>query len=474
VVRGLQGYLARHNLAVVYTEMGDFARAEAQWRLALAERPHYRPGWHGLGDSLLAQGKLDEAEAVARQLQGDPRLRAWGLVLEGQTAAARGQTARARQLLEQAVSAYPADERALHALCRVLFEQGRPAEAEGPLRRLLALCPRDGSVYHNLGASLMQQARFAEATAAYRASLEHRPGSAPTCLCLGHACWAAGQMAEATHAWSKALRLDPGCREAEQAIRQAQGSNGPQRPPGGSVQVTPYRLTLGQHTWMIPLATRGPVDRAIVRELWQGDAYGVKALAQPPATVVDIGAHIGAFSILAAEAWPGARVIACEADPDNCALLHQNLNGHHNVEAVQAAIVGEDVTEAEFHQVADKAAHNSGGGSCARHEPWTVTTRVAAMSAPRLWREKSLQACDLLKLDCEGCEVPVLRSLAQAGLLAGVRLIVGEWHAPDGSHSAREEVQRQLQALLAPTHEVAFSPEKQGREGRFTARRRAA
>jgi FkbM family methyltransferase len=474
VVRGLQGYLARHNLAVALTDLGEPYHAQEQWRLVVAEVPHYRPGWRGLGESLFTQRRLDEAERLARRLLGDPRLRVEGWLLLGRVATVRGDLVGAGTAFEEAARECPGDETALHALCRFLFEHGRPAEAEGPLLELLRLHPEDGASHHNLGTVYMQMGRLEDAVTAYQASLQHRPASVPTLLCLGHALRACGQTDTAARAWEEVLRLDPGHDEARRCLHEARDFPHRQPPQASSVQKATYQLQLGGRTIGIPFTTRGPVDRAILGEVWERDAYGVKELPEPPATVVDVGAHIGAFSVLAAEAWPQARVLALEADPENFALLRQNLNGHRNVEALQAALVGDDVKEVEFHAVLDKAAHNSGGGSCVRHEPWSVLTRVPALSALRLWQEQRLSACDLLKLDCEGAEVPVLRALAGAGHLKRVRLIVGEWHAHDGRDESRTQVQDELHAVLAPTHEVVFGPRQGGREGRFTARLRAA
>src|SRR5262249_34852855 len=56
VVQGLQGYLTRHNLAIVFEELGDLRRAEEQWRLALEEMPRYRLAWRGLAEVLMRQG----------------------------------------------------------------------------------------------------------------------------------------------------------------------------------------------------------------------------------------------------------------------------------------------------------------------------------------------------------------------------------------------------------------------------------
>src|SRR5258707_555735 len=106
---------------------------------------------------------------------------------------------------------------------------------------------------------------------------------------------------------------------------------------------------------------------------------------------------------LAATLWPGCRLIACECNPDNVALLKRNLlqadketgrGGDKetlaNARIVEAAIVGEEVSEVEFHAVADKAGRNSGGGSCFLREPGSQAMRVPALSIRKLWREEHI------------------------------------------------------------------------------------
>ena len=55
--------------------------------------------------------------------------------------------------------------------------------------------------------------------------------------------------------------------------------------------------------------------------------------------VIDIGAHIGYYSLLAASTKPTARVVAVEASPHNAATLRDNahINGCERVEVISAA-----------------------------------------------------------------------------------------------------------------------------------------
>ncbi|MBI3464556.1 MAG: glycosyltransferase [Planctomycetes bacterium] len=80
VERGIKGYLTRHNLAVIYADMGDLASAEQQWRLALAEMPSFEPAKQGLHDivreSAAATCAVSLSACVTNRisLTGSPRL----------------------------------------------------------------------------------------------------------------------------------------------------------------------------------------------------------------------------------------------------------------------------------------------------------------------------------------------------------------------------------------------------------------
>jgi tetratricopeptide (TPR) repeat protein len=219
--RGVTGYKARHNLAVVYTDMGELGEAERRWREVVREVPAYRHGWRGLGDCLLRQGRHGEAGELAARLAGDGRLRVEGLMLTARVAEARGDPTEARGAWGAATAAGPDDLDALRGSCQFCFEHGPADEAERLLRDLARREPGDASVHHNLGTLLLQTKRYAPAVESFRESLRLRPAAAATYLHLGYALKGGGRSGEAVRAWQEVLRLEPGHPAAREEIRHA-------------------------------------------------------------------------------------------------------------------------------------------------------------------------------------------------------------------------------------------------------------
>src|SRR5262249_35837549 len=70
---GMGGYLARHELAIVYLKQGRWRDAETQWQTVLTDRPDFSAARVGLGEVFLAQGRWDELEQVLRHLESEPK-----------------------------------------------------------------------------------------------------------------------------------------------------------------------------------------------------------------------------------------------------------------------------------------------------------------------------------------------------------------------------------------------------------------
>ena len=121
----------------------------------------------------------------------------------------------------------------------------------------------------------------------------------------------------------------------------------------------------------------------------------------PQPRILDCGANIGLASLYFKRQFPDARITAFEADPSLAALCRRNLarNGVDDVE-VRGAALWTSAGTVEF------VCEGSDSGAIAVLEP-SVSGASTRVPAERLydWLNESV---DLLKLDIEGAEVPVL------------------------------------------------------------------
>lgn len=189
-------------------------------------------------------------------------------------------------------------------------------------------------------------------------------------------------------------------------------------PPAGTTTVS-LRQSQARFT------VRGATDVWSVKETWLDrfyERYGFTI--EPGWTVVDIGAGIGEFTLLAASA--GARAVAFEPSPASFSLLRRNLeaNGAGNVVATHAAVTGRTGTT-RIAVEGDPLTARAGEGS---------GVQVRALSLQDALAEVSMRAVDMLKIDCEGAEYDILMAATPA-LFARVRRIVMEVHDLDDDHT---------------------------------------
>lgn len=131
----------------------------------------------------------------------------------------------------------------------------------------------------------------------------------------------------------------------------------------------------------------------------------------PRGTVIDAGAHVGLFSLIAAQ--HAERVIALEPDPRNYATLRANTAQAVNVMCLNAALWSADGTV-----TFDSTDATTRGAVRARG-----AHRVAARSLDSLIAEYG--PIDLLKIDIEGGE---LAAIPASKRLGEIRAVVGELH----------------------------------------------
>jgi FkbM family methyltransferase len=144
-------------------------------------------------------------------------------------------------------------------------------------------------------------------------------------------------------------------------------------------------------------------DVPTFRQVFVKDEYGFET-DRPPRTIVDAGANIGLASILFANRYPGARIVAIEPEAANFALLQANVAPYPAIIPVQAALW---CTDGEIDLLDPGLGHWGymiDPPESPEHGPARVCHRVRALTVERVIDEFGLGRLDLLKVDIEGAE----------------------------------------------------------------------
>jgi FkbM family methyltransferase len=154
--------------------------------------------------------------------------------------------------------------------------------------------------------------------------------------------------------------------------------------------------------------TRDLIQRHLyVFGVWEPDATAaIQSFLQENSTVVDVGANVGYFSLLAAYAVGRLGAVhAVEALPSTVGLLRHNiaLNGASNV-TVHPVAAGDEAGEIEIFKASDSVL-----GSSSTTSGEVSEGRVPCVTLDELLREVDGADVRLLKVDVEGDEESVLR-----------------------------------------------------------------
>lgn len=185
-------------------------------------------------------------------------------------------------------------------------------------------------------------------------------------------------------------------------------------------------------------------DDVVFRESWGENVYRLEPhMLRPGGVVVDVGANVGAFTLLALAMQSRLRVVAVEPDEANATILEANVELNGWAERV-------DVHRVALHEDEGRAHLEGNGGG--------VEAIVDVDGDVPVWTMAHLLGVsrdggnafdvDFLKLDCEGAEYAIVASMRRDNLLARVRWLGLEFHP------TTEEQWGQMLCDLAATHSV--------------------
>jgi len=145
-------------------------------------------------------------------------------------------------------------------------------------------------------------------------------------------------------------------------------------------------------------------------------------ISPPPASVLDIGANIGAFALRCHARWPKAALRCYEPVAENYRDLVENLRlktpASKRIQAYRFAV--------RSFNGRDKILIGDQGVTCGFHQlgrQTNITEKVMCVDAAEISR------ADLVKIDTEGCEVEIVSRLD----LSKTRALVVEYHRPADS-----------------------------------------
>jgi len=162
-------------------------------------------------------------------------------------------------------------------------------------------------------------------------------------------------------------------------------------------------------------------DKWVVDELWVHGIYNSRGFEiGKNDTVIDIGAHIGVFSVFAGS--QAKEVIAFEPFHESYELLKENLelNNIANVKTVNLG-VSEKREKCRIYLEENNSCCNS---ICKKSDKFT---EIRCITLEDVFRDYKIKHCNYLKMDCEGSEYGILLNTPDK-ILKRIDRIVLEYH----------------------------------------------
>lgn len=181
-------------------------------------------------------------------------------------------------------------------------------------------------------------------------------------------------------------------------------------------------------------------DIHVFTEIWLENLYtiprfeiGIKDV------VIDVGAHVGMFSIFASQFCKKGQVYSYEPAKENFNVLNENLSKNRitNVRAYNKAGSSKKGKMRFYLSGDDFAAHSL----YSKSEKWI---EVETTTLKDIFNDNKLETCNFLKMDCEGAEYDMLMNLPE-DYLKKIRKICLEYHNIEDSQYTVTDLAKKLQ-----------------------------
>ena len=148
-------------------------------------------------------------------------------------------------------------------------------------------------------------------------------------------------------------------------------------------------------------------DYNLLNHIWNYDVYR-KGSIKKGDIVLDIGSHVGIFSVLASKlVGDSGKVFSFEPSPNNFYLLKKNikLNDINNITAINKGVSNKQGVKKLF-----LSLFGYGGNSFFKNQNKKDFINIDCISLTEAIEKNKIKKIDFLKMDCEGAEYEILFS----------------------------------------------------------------
>lgn len=197
------------------------------------------------------------------------------------------------------------------------------------------------------------------------------------------------------------------------------------------------KIEIAQHSILLDTSNPDGFIKMLLNpfvDVEEEECKAFSCLLQKDLTILDIGANIGLYSLLAAAKSPSSKIYSFEPNPINATKLRRNiaLNQFTNIKLVEKA-VGENKSTITFTVPLEATATAVSSTNEAFTRLWHKDVKnieVAQIALDDFVAENNIEQIDIIKLDVENYELEVLKG-AQKTLAQMAPAIFMEIHLPE-------------------------------------------
>jgi len=166
-------------------------------------------------------------------------------------------------------------------------------------------------------------------------------------------------------------------------------------------------------------------------------------------TIIDIGGHIGLFSLYIAEKYKSVKIFTFEPIEENYDLLKENIkiNNFNNIYPKNIAVSNNNSNITIF-----LSDDQSGHGM---YKKTSKTRNIKSITLEEIFQENKLIKCDLLKIDAEGVEFEILENINK-NMFEKIENIILEYHIFE--KNSNERLENIIKKLEMNSFEITKKP----------------